>query len=229
MATLNDVLTFSRAQAQTDSNGLTDTKGIIYANEALVDFHRKLVFHGIDASQIQESYADGIAGVGTYLYPTDMLFLKAIELNYNDTQPQNYIMATQCDVSNIAGQESFSQLRVNQPKQNPQFDDRGDCYEIFPTPGASDNVSQLIRIFYFLKPTEYTATSDAISYPESLDYRILGWRIAADFYYSLSKINESEMFNAKYEERVKELVSTLGRGSQQPLQATPISLTGWEF
>jgi len=55
MATLANTLSFARAQAQTDSNGLTDANGIEFANEALLDFHRRLIQAGVDASQLQES------------------------------------------------------------------------------------------------------------------------------------------------------------------------------
>lgn len=229
--TLATILNFARAQTQTDSNGLTDANGIIFANEALQDFHRQLVAHGIDASQLQEAYSSGTVGVGTYLYPTDMLFLKAIELNYTDTNPQNYRKANQVDVANLGGGVSFSWLRIQADPNAPQFDDRGDWYEIFPTPTAANNISQLIRIFYFLRPTEYVATSDTVSYPESLDTTILGWRIAASYLYSLgtSRIPDGDKFMAKYLERVTQYISTLGRGVQQPTQATPIQLTGFEF
>ncbi len=229
MATLSSALAFARTQAQTDSNGLTDASGIIYANEALVDFHRRLVDQGVDASQLQEAYTDGTVNVGTYLYPTDMLFLKAIELNYAGGDATNYQVANQVDVSNLAGWNSFSYLRKNANKVVPQFDDRGDWFEIFPTPTGSDNLSQLIRIFYFLKPTEYTSVSDTIAYPESQDMRILGWRIAAMYYYSLNKMVEGDLFNQKYEERVTQYCETLSRGTQQPLTATVPQITGWEF
>lgn len=229
MATLANVLTFSRAQAQTDSNGLTDAKGIIFANEALADFHRELSTHGVDASQLQETYTTGTApatGNGlTLLYPTDMLALKSIEVNFVDTSAQNYIQASQVDIANIAGGSSFSWLRANQNTQAPLFDDRGDVYEIFPALACT------IRLFYYLKPTEYTATSDTIAYPESLDIRILGWRIAADYYYSLNKMTEGDMFNQKYEQRVKQYIESLGRGSSQPIQATVLNVgnNGWQF
>lgn len=229
MAILSDVLTFARTQAQTDSNGLTDTAGIIYANEALVDFHRRLVDKGVDASQLQEAYTDGVANQGTYLYPTDMLFLKAIECNYQGGDEANYRLAEQVDVSNLSGWQSFSYLRENADPYNPQFDDRGDWFEIFPTPTGSTNLTALFRIFYFLKPTEYTSTSDTVSYPESQDYRILGWRIASLYYLSLNKLAEADMFNQKYEERVEQYCATLARGSAQPLTATPLQISGWEF
>lgn len=231
MATLADILTYSRAQAQTDSNGLTDANGIIFANEALVDFHRRLVTAGVDASQLQEAYRDGTAGQGRYLYPTDMLFLKAIECNFVNTNEQDYKMAEQVDVSNISGQNSFSWLRKNADRNNPQFDDRGDWFEIFPTPQTGDNLSSMFRIFYFLKPTEYTSTANTIAYPESQDYRILGWRIAANYLYSLGpdKLPQADAFNAKYEERVRDYIATLSRGTQQPIQATTIPFTGFEF
>lgn len=229
MATLATVLTYARAQAQTDSNGLTDPNGIIFANEALLDFHRQLISAGIDASQIQEAYLNGVAGTGTYTYPSDMFFLKTIELNYTDTNPSNYLVASMVDVSNLPQGQSFSWLRTNCSIVDPQFDDHGDWYEIFPTPTTANNVSQLIRMFYFLTPTEYTATTDAISYPLSLDYRILGWRIASDYYYSLGKIPDGDRFNLKYEERVKQIIATLGRGSEQPIQQQGVNWDGWQF
>lgn len=233
MATLANVGSFARAQTQTDSNGLTDSNLIIFANEALVDFHRRLVDHSVDASQLQEAYIDGVipaTGNGsTFLYPPDMLFLKAIEVNFANTNPANYITAEQVDVSNLSGQNSFSYLRANQSTQSPQFDDRGDSYEIFPAFSAATNISQAIRLFYFLKPTEYTSTSDTIAYPESQDIRILGWRIASMYFYSILKIQEGDAFNVMYENRVKQYCATLSRGAQQPIQATPLAITGWEF
>lgn len=224
MALLSDVLAFSRAQAQTDSNGLTNTNGIIFANEALLDYRRRLIAAGVDASQLQEAYRDGAVpatdGNGsTFLYPTDMFWLKAIEVNYTDTSAQNYRTATQVDVSNLPD-GSFSWLRKNASTSAPQFDDRGDSFEIFPAFISGNNVTQAIRIFYFLEPTEYTAVGDTIAYPESLDYRILGWRIASNYLYSLGKIDEGDKFNQKYEERVANLIATLSRGSQQPIQAS---------
>lgn len=228
MATLSNVISFSRAQSQTDSNGLNDTNAITFANEALVDFHRRLVDKGVDASQLQEAYMDGTMGQGTYLYPTDMLFLKAIELNYGGTDATGYKTAQQVDVSNLPT-GSFSFLRENANPYSPQFDDRGDWFEIFPTPQGSVNLDQLIRIFYFLKPTEYTSTTDTIAYPESQDIRILGYKIAADYKRSIGDFVSAEAFDAKYDERVRQYISTLGRGTQQPIEATTIQVTGWEF
>lgn len=227
MSTLNTVLTFSRAQALTDSNGLTDTNGIIFANEALLDFRRKLRTAGIDGTGLQESYTDMVGGTGTYLWPTNAAWNKAIELNYGDQVAANYITAQQVDTSNLPGQVSFSWLRTNGQTSNPQFDDKGDWFEIFPTPISSN--SQGIRIWYYLRATEYTSTSDTIAYPESLDYYAIGWRIAANYYKSLDKFNEATFMDNEYMNKVKDLISTLGRGTQQPIQATPLQLTGWEF
>lgn len=229
MATLQNAIDFARATAQTNSQGLTDANAIIFANEALVDFHRRLVDKGVDASQLQESYTDGTANVGTYAYPTDMLFLKAIELNYASADPSGYKTASQVDVSNLSGWQSFSYMRENADPNSPLFDDRGDTFEIFPTPTGATNLDNLIRIFYFKKPNEYTATTDTIAYPESQDIRILGYRIAAGFKRSLTDFIAADAFDAKYDERVRQYISTLGRGSQQPIQASPIPWAGWEF
>jgi len=229
MATVTDALNYARAQSQTDSNGLTDANGLIWANEALLDFHRRLIDKGVDASQVQEAYRDGTLNQGTYLYPSDMFWLKSIELNYSSTNPQDYVMAQQVDVANLPNNASFSWLRKNAQTNQPYFDDHGDWFEIFPTPTGANNVSQLIRIFYYLSPTEYSSVSDTLVYPESLDYRLLGWRIAANYMYSLSKIQDGDAFMVKYEERVRQFTETLARGSQQPLEATPIQDDGWEY
>ncbi len=243
MSTISDVLAFARAQTQTDSNGLTDTNGIIFANEALFDFHRRLVNTSIDASQIQEAYRDAsvpTAGNGsTFLYPTDAMFLKTIEVNYTDTNAQNYIRAEQVDQSNLQGGTSFSWLRQNASTNAPRFADNGDWFEIFPAFTSSSNLSQAIRIIYFQKPTEFTSTSDPVNYPSSLDYRILGWRVAADYLYSLGSTTGSgrnvhllgDTFNSKYDERVKQLIATLGRGAQQPIQVENLNIgsNGWQF
>ena len=222
MATIANCLTFARAQAQTDSNGLTDTNGIVFANEALLDYRRKLITSGVDASQLQESYRSTTSGTGTYLYPDDMFWLKAIEIK---TTGDDYYLAKQVDVSNLSGDQSFSSLRDNASTNEPQFDDRGDWFEIFPTPTGIWEV----RIFYFKNPTEYTATSDTITYPESLDYRILGLRIASSYLDSVERFYLAFKLDEKYEKRVAQLIATLSRGVQSPLQATPINLTGFEF
>lgn len=232
---LSTILDYCRAQVQTDSNGLTDAKGIIFANEALQDFHRRLVHAGVDASQTQEAYTSGTVNQGTYLYPTDMIFLKAIEVNFTDTTSSNYITASQLDVSNIPDGQSFSWLRQNQSTQFPLFDDRGDQFEIFPTPTGANNLTNMFRIFYFLKPTEYTAVSDTVAYPENLDTTILGWRICGNYLYSLGQnvgrkgIFTGDFFYAKYDERVKDYIKTLSRGTQQPMESVPIQDTGWNF
>ena len=222
MATIADAITFARAQAQTNSDGLTDTNGIVFANEALLDYRRKLITSGVDASGLQESYFTTTSGTGTYLYPTDMFWLKAIELSTDGT---NYKLVKQADVSNITGDQSFTDLRDNASTDEPQFDDRGDWYELFPTPDGAWTV----RIFYFLEPTEFSATSDTISYPESLDYRILGLKIASSYLDSVERFDLAAKLDEKYEKRVAELIATLSRGVQQPLQATPIQITGFEF
>ena len=227
MATVNTPITSARRFCQTDSNGLTDTLGIEFANEALLDFRRRLLSNGVDASQLQEAYRDMTADTGTYLYPSDMFWLKAIELNYTSNVQQDYITATQVDISNLPNMTSFGWLRSNANANTPYFDDRGDWYEIFPTPVSGN--SQGIRIFYFMEPTLYTATSDTIAYPESLDDRILAYRISADYYRMLNKFDEALAYDAQYEARVKDIIATLSRGSQQPIQAQTPPMTGWEF
>jgi len=160
-----------------------------------------------------------------YVYPSDCLALKTIEVNFTDTSAQNYFRAEQVDASNLPGQVPFSFLRVNQSTQLPLFDDRGDWYEIFPAQACT------VRLFYYLKPTEYTSTSDTVAYPESQDYRLLGFGICADYYNSLNKFEEAKVFEEKYQKRVEQYISTLAKGSQQAIQAVVLDVgnNGWAF
>lgn len=232
MATLTNVLQFARAQAQTDANGIKSASatdnGILFANAALLDFRRRLQADGVDAAQLQESYTDMDADVGTYLYPTDMYWLKAIQLNYSGNNANDYITAQQVDVSNLPSNvQSFGWFRENASTEQPFFNDMGDWFEIFPTPLTAS--SQGIRIWYFKEVAEYTGVNDTISYPESLDYRILGWRIASLYYKSLNKFDEATDFDNEYEKMVRDIIQTLGKGVQQPMQAMPIQDTGWQY
>ena len=130
MAIISDALSFARAQSQTDANGITDANGLIWANEALLDFRRKLIAKGVDASQLQESFRDATVNQGTYLYPTNMFWLKSIELNYSNTDAQGYKVAKQVDVANIPAGQSTGYLRTHAPTNSPFFDDRGDCQDV---------------------------------------------------------------------------------------------------
>lgn len=227
------VLAFSRAQVQTDSYGLTDANGLLYANEANADFHRRLVERNVDASQLTEASITGTAGVGVYPYPTNpsLLALKAIELNYTDTSNNNYKVAEQVDVSNLPANFSFSYLRSNANPVFPSFDDRGNTFEIFPTPTSSNNLNAMVRIFYYAQPSVYTALTDVVSYPENLDMTILGWRIAANYLYSLgtARIPDGDKFMQRYNDRVTQYINTLSRGVQTPQKTVPIQLSGWQF
>ena len=225
---LSTPVVFARTVAQTDINGLTNASAIIFANEALEDFHRRLITGGVDASQLQEAYRSGTVNVGTYLYPADMIFLKAIQLNYANTDAQDYKTALQVDASNLA-ESSLGWLRTNGNSASPQFDDRGDWFEIFPTPTSAHNLTNLIRIIYYLQPTLYAAVGDTMAYPEDLDAAILGFRIAASYKRSLLDFNTAAGFDAEYEKRVIDYIATLARGVQQPLQATPLQISGFEF
>ena len=49
------------------------------------------------------------------------------------------------------------------------------------------------------------------------------------YLYSLLNMEGGDKFNNKYEERVREYIATLARGSQTPIQAVPIQVDGWNF
>lgn len=228
MSTVANVITYARQLAQTDSNGITDTLGIAFASDALQNMTRALLERGIDAAQTQESYTNlTTSSPNTYAWPSDMFALKTIEVNFVDSSQNNYLQAQQVDVANLQGKTSFDFLRANQPTQSPLVDNRGDTYEIFPTPVIA--VTAGIRLFYYLTPTDYTATSDTVSYPQSLDYRCLSARIATLYAISQGQSEMVQVCEQEYQSRLKDIIKILAPGTQQPIKPEKLSLTGWNF
>lgn len=232
--TVSQLLTQAEVKCQIASGAINNTTiGIPLLNEAMFDFRTSLIQNGVDAAPIQEAYIATVTpptvGGSTFSYPSDMYFLKTIAVNMTNTQALGYIQAQQVDVSNTPNQVAFDYLRSQQPSSQPLFDDRGSYYEIFPSFTSAMNLTNAIKVIYFQQPTPYVTTADALSYPDTLDWYILALRVASLFFQSLNKFDEANFWDVKYQERLRKLIDTLDRGSQQPLQATPIQLTGWEF
>lgn len=227
MSQVSDIITYARQLAQTDSNGLSDAQGILYATDALQDFIRSLINRGVDAAQIQESYTSMTSGQGSYAWPTDLFELKTIEVNYTDQTQSNYVQARKMDISNIQDSTSFDFVRVNQPTNEPQFNNHGDTFELFPTPKASN--SQGIKIFYFLIPTDYSSTATTLVYPVTLDYKCLSCRVAMLYKLQLERPDAAAAFESMYQDRLKKIVEILAPQSQQPTITTPLQITGFEF
>ena len=231
MALVSSAITYARQLMQTDSNGLTDALGLTFSSDALQDVSRELVLRGCDAAGTIESYTDLTAPTtagypATFAWPSDMLSLKTISVNFSGTDPQNYLQATAMDVANIQGR-SFEWLRANQPQNVPLFDNRGNTFEIFPTPVVTNPNG--IRIFRFVLPTDYSSTSDTIAYPLSLNYRAIGARIAQLTCLFLEDFEQAKVMGEKYQMEVGQLVRILQPASQQPITSQPLSMSGWNF
>lgn len=228
MATVANAITYARQKAQTDSNGISDTNGLAWANNGLLDITRDLIVRGIDASQTQESYTtirSSDTPPGRFAWPSNMYMLKTIEVDFTGAGGANYLQARKFDVSNIQGVTSFDYVRVNQSNNEPLFTNHGDTGEIFPTVASS----ALVRIYYYLTPTEYTATSDTVNYPQSLDYRALGDKILIGYYQSLERWDSAQQWEASYAKKINDAVNILGPQSKQPIQPERLQITGWQF
>lgn len=227
MATVNDVLTYARQLAQTDNNGLTDTAGLAFCNDALQNMTRSMFERNIDAAQTQEAYTSLTTNnPNTYLWPMNMYALKTIEVNFTDQQQTNYLQATEVEVANIQ-KNSFDWLRVNQSASFPLFDNRGDTFEIFPIPNIAN--AKGLKIFYYLTPTEYTTTTSTLVYPQTLDYRCLAARVAALYAISVADMNQFQVASAEYDKRLADLIRILAPASQQPIKPNRLADTGWQF
>ena len=220
-------ITYAQQLAQTDSNGIGSTLGLALYSDSLQTFHRDLLNRGIDASQTQEAYRDiTTTSPNTYLWPSDMYMLKTVEVNWQDQTEQNYLQAMPLDVANIQN-VSFSYLRSNQDRTAPLIDNRGDQFELFPTPQISN--AQGIRIFYYLTPTEPADVGQPIQYPLTLDYRAASCKMASLYYKSQNDIDMSTVYEKEYKERVEKIIKILAPGTQQPITPTPLLISGWNY
>lgn len=218
---------YAQQLAQTDSNGIDSVLGLSFANDALQTWTRDMLNKNIDAAQTQEAYRDlSTNSPNTYLWPSDMFALKTIEVNWQDQTQQNYQAAQVIDVANIQ-EKSFSWLRANQTQQQPLFDNRGDQFEIFPTPQTGN--AQGIRIFYYLTPTEFTDVGQAILYPQLLDYRTLSCKMASMYYKTQSDAEMAATYEQEYQDRIKKINNIVAPGTQQPIQPTPLRISGWQY
>lgn len=231
MATVANAITYARQKSQTDSNGISDTNGLAWANNGLIDITRDLIVRGVDAAQTQESYqtltAPAAGATSTFLWPTDMFALKTIEADYTGVGGQNYIQAKKLDVANLQGDTSFDFIRVNQSTSQPMFTNHGDTGEIFPT--VTSGLSVLLRIFYYLIPTEYSSTASTINYPQSLDYRALGDKILQGYYQSLGRFDIADAWEAQYTKKMDDAVKILSPQSKQPIQPERLHISGFQF
>lgn len=229
MALVSDAITYARQKAQTDSNGISDTNGLAWANNGLIDITRDLINRGIDAAQTQESYttltAPAAGATSTFAWPSDMWALKTIEVDYTNTGGQNYLQAEKMDVANLQTNTSWDFVRANQSSTNPIFTNHGDTGEIFPTVQSS----ALIRIYYYLTPTEYSLVSSAVNYPQSLDYRALGDKILVGYYESLLDWGSRDKWQETYEKKLNNSITILGPQSKQPIKPLKLQITGWQF
>lgn len=218
---------YAQQLAQTDSNNIGSVLGLALYNDALQTMTRDMINRGLDAAQTQEAYRDLTTdSPNTYLWPSDMYALKTIEVNWQDQTSQNYIQAKAMDVANIQD-KSFSWLRANQPQSDPVFDNRGDQFEIFPTPTSAN--AQGIRIFYWLTPTEVTNVGQAIQYPQTLDYRALSALMASRYYKTQGDTEMAAVYAQEYQDRVSKIITILAPGTQQPITPQPLIISGWQF
>lgn len=228
MATVADAITYARQKGQTDSGGISDTNGLAWANSGLIDITREYIKRNIDASQIAESSATISASdtpPGRFAWPSDMFMLKTISVNYQDSNPLNFIQAEKLDVANLQGQTSVDFIRLNQLSTNPHFTNHGDTGEVFPTP----TTPAILRIFYYLTPTEYSSTSSTLAYPISLDYRCLGDKILESYYQSLENFAVAGEWGAQAVKKIADSIGILGPQSQQPTKPLPLQISGWEY
>lgn len=220
-------VTYAQNLIQGDGESIDSVLGLALYNDARMEWTRDMLNKNMDAAGTKEWYRDiTTASPNTYTWPDDMMALKTIEINFDDQTQQNYLQAQVVDVANLQGR-SFSWLRQNQDKQMPLFDNRGNSFEIFPNPTTAN--SQGIRIFGFTKPEDATSVEEAIPYPQLLDARTLSCKMAAMYYRTQENPEMAQVYEAEYQQRIGKIIKIVEPGTQQPIQPTPLNITGWQF
>lgn len=232
--TLATPIQFARQILGTNSQSLTDAKAIAYASDALFESRKAFIKAGVDAGQIQEVYFTPTVNVGSYNYPTfptypAFFLLKAIEVNFNNVAQSNYLPAKKMDPSNLPDGYSLDYMRVNQSAQNPLYLDHGSWFEVLPTPVTGMNLTNAIKIIYFIQPQPYATTADGIAYPESIDPNILAFGTAANHLRSVFKFDQADKMKAQMDKKIVDTVPTLGTNGQTPISPMSIPWTGAEF
>lgn len=232
--TTGALLSYVETKTQAGAGTLNSASGITFLNEAMLDLRTELIKRNIDAAQTQESYVATVTvptypNPSTFAYPSDLYILKTIEVNMTDSIQQNYVVAQQIEVANLPHNVSYDWVRVNQAQSAPLFDDRGDTFEIFPTFTAAMNLTNALKIIYYLQPSPYVNTTDTLAYPDMLDVYILADKVAALYYESLNKFNEATYWSQKADARLARLGTSLAQGSQTPLQSANSYGSGWTF
>lgn len=232
MSTVQTVTDYANVKIQGNGN-ISSDQGVLFASEAKLDYRAELIKRGVEAAQIQEAYRDAVVpteGQGsTFLYPDDMFFLKQISVNYSDTTIQNYIIPRVVDIGNTQQNLSFEFLRQNQPIEDPLLDGRGDWFELFPTFTSQMNLTKAIWIFYYLQPTVYSASTDALEYPETVDPYVLSEKMISLYYERQEKFDKAAYYQKRYLDRVARVVNTLVRDVDRPVTTEGLGLTGYEF
>lgn len=218
-------ISYARQLAQTDSNGISDATGLAFANDSLQDFIRTLTERDINAAKLTFPPSSVLsASTTSFSWPADLYALKTIEINYTDQNQNNFIQAQSVEIANIQ-QNSFDWLRINQPTTRPLFANYGNTWEVFPTPVGT----AFAKFVYFTTPTEYPDVGSPIVYPASLDYRLLGAKIAALYKLSLSDMTGAQVMSDEYDKRVNKIINILAPQSQQPITPQGLQITGFEF
>ena len=247
---LLSVIQAARTYLQTDSNGLLDADAIVLANEALLASTSDMILRGINAAQVIEAYMNATDQVGIYSWPdgvssswvpvtgstptAEMWMLKTLNVNYQDTTENNYIEANLIDVGNLPNGQGYMWLRNNSVTRNPQFDNRGATFEIFPAPNNSvdgQNLTKFFYMMYFAAPTLYASDSSNVLYPFNLNVNVLASRMA---WIQSSRSNEESQLRAKEYQAIDasesgKLEQILKRGNQKSPSPQGIQTTGYEF
>lgn len=230
MPVISSVISYAQQLAQTDASGIGSVLGLSFYNDALQDVTRDLIERGIDAAQTQESYATIAASdaqPGRFAWPSDLFALKTIEVDFTNAGTQSYLQAQKIDVANLQGTTTWDYLRVNQSTSFPLFTNHGDTGEIFPTPVAGSPA--LVRIYYYLTPTEVTAVSASVAYPQTIDFRMLSAKMTSMYYKRQQNIDMAKVFDEDYQTRLGKIKRILAPQSKQPIQPEKLRITGWSY
>jgi hypothetical protein len=166
----NGIMNVARFLTNTDTVTFTDADLEVLIN-ANYHYFVNEILEAMDGWDFQGEIAtaDLVASQQEYVFPTDILKIKRVEVTYDGT---NWYKAEFFDIAEIGTATDSTHLTQNFTQSNPFVDILENSIFLFPVPTAS--VTGGVKIWYEKEATELTNDSDtpviATAYHKGLSY-----------------------------------------------------------
>ena len=185
---------FTRSRTSTSTSTLTDAELDASLN-TYMDIFTIDILESMDEWDFQAEIAttDLVAGQQEYVFPTDILKIKRVEVTFDGTTWQ---LANPMDINEVGKPTDTTSIAQNFSITNPFYDLMDDSVMMYPIPSVA--VTGGIKIWYEKLQTYLTADTDTPNFARPF-HKGLCYGAAKDYFekYLEVKGNDTKMVNAK--------------------------------